>query len=444
MAGTYQRRSSIPKLAPMRSHATASLQEADGALTVSALTKAIRGTLEAAFTDVTVEGEISNFIDHRSGHRYWTLKDADAQISCVFWKSRALSFDIRDGMKVVCRGRLTVYPPRGNYQLDVFQIRPSGIGDLELAYQERYERLRAEGLFEESRKRPIPKFPQTIGIVTSENGAALQDILTTIERRYPVVRVLVRPCAVQGVGAELEIARAIQEFNLARDVAQTSVCDSRKGSQTEVCATYATIDLLIVGRGGGSLEDLWCFNEEAVARAIYASKIPVISAVGHEVDFTIADFVADLRAPTPTAAAELATPDSEELLSAIRIGRMGLIRGMRQMIAQHRYAIDAASDKRSLLMALSNTVHSLRGQLNAEILDASRSVIHSLERKRLRFERDAAKLAAMSPDRVLDRGFTALESPEGEIIPRLSQLLSRGEKNGILIFADGRITVRFD
>ncbi|HZK75616.1 MAG TPA: exodeoxyribonuclease VII large subunit [Candidatus Kapabacteria bacterium] len=460
MASTYPRRSSIPNLTPMRGQQTAVLSDADATLTVSALTKAIRDTLEAAFTDVTVEGEISNFIDHRSGHRYWTLKDAASQISCVFWKSRTLSFPMRDGMKVVCRGRLTVYPPRGNYQLDVFQVRPSGVGDLQKVYEERYERLRAEGLFEESRKRPIPKFPQTIGIVTSENGAALHDILTTIERRYPVVHVLVRPCAVQGVGAELEIARAIQEFNLITPppMERSGIGGGWGVVQSELAEPLGTPppsplllqrrgsrpDVLIVGRGGGSLEDLWCFNEEAVARAIYASKIPVISAVGHEVDFTIADFVADLRAPTPTAAAELATPNSEELLSAIRIGRIGLIRRMRQMIVQHRYAVDAASDKRSLVMALSNTLLHLRGQLNSEILGASRAVIHSLERKRLRFERDAAKLAAMNPDRVLDRGFTALESPEGEIIPRLAQLLERGEKNGILIFADGRITVRFD
>ncbi|MFI5201904.1 MAG: exodeoxyribonuclease VII large subunit [Candidatus Kapaibacterium sp.] len=450
MAAPY-RQSRVPNLAPLRSPAASTVEEetqGDGTLTVSALTKAIRGILESSFTDVTVEGEISNFIDHRSGHRYWTLKDADAQISCVFWKSRSLNFDIRDGMKVVCRGRLTVYPPRGNYQFDVFQIRPSGIGDLELAYQERYQRLLAEGLFEESRKRPIPRFPKTIGIVTSENGAALQDILTTLRRRYPVVRVLVRPCAVQGVGAELEIARAIQEFNLITNyelrITNEEESNTIIRNSKFVIRNFPRPDVLIVGRGGGSLEDLWCFNEEAVARAIYASNIPVISAVGHEVDFTIADFVADLRAPTPTAAAELATPNGEELLSAIHIGRLGLIRRMRQMIAQHRYAIDTASDKRSLAMALSNTIHSLRGQLNAEILDASRSVVHSLERKRLRFERDAAKLAAMNPDRVLDRGFTALESPEGEIIPRLEQLLSRGEKNGILIFADGRITVRFD
>ena len=445
MAAPYKKKSRIPNLAPLRSPAASTIlteNPDDGTLTVSALTKAIRGMLEAAFTDVTVEGEISNFIDHRSGHRYWTLKDAASQISCVFWKSRTLSFQMRDGMKVVCRGRLTVYPPRGNYQLDVFQVRPSGVGDLQQVYEERYNRLLAEGLFEQSRKRPIPRFPQTIGIVTSENGAALHDMLTTIERRYPIVRILVRPCAVQGVGAELEIAMAIQEFNLLGRVNRLDLVDSVEEPPPFTSSTRP--DVLIVGRGGGSLEDLWCFNEEAVARAIFSSKIPVISAVGHEVDFTIADFVADLRAPTPTAAAELATPNREELLSAIHMSRMGLIRRMRRMIAESRHAIDAASDKRSLVMALSNTLLHLRGELNSEILGASRAVIHSLERKRLRFERDAAKLAAMNPDRVLDRGFTALESPEGEIIPRLAQLLERGEKNGILIFADGRITVRFD
>jgi exodeoxyribonuclease VII large subunit len=352
-------------------------------------------------------------------------------------------------MKVICRGRLTVYPPRGNYQLDVFQVRPSGIGELELAYQERFQRLEAEGLFDDSRKRPIPKFPQTIGLVTSENGAALQDILTTLRRRWPVARVILRPCTVQGVGAELEIARAIQEFNL---YATPSPAPSRKreGSSNNIPLPLAggvrggCVDLLIVGRGGGSLEDLWCFNEEAVARAIFASKIPVISAVGHEVDFTIADYVADLRAPTPTAAAELATPDIEELIPALDAARSGVTRLVKQELRQMRNRVESASDKRSLVLALSNTLHSLRGQLNAEILDASRTVVHSLERRRLKLERDTARLTAMNPDRVLDRGFTALETPDGEIIPRLASLLERDEKNGILIFADGRMTVRFD
>ncbi len=409
----------------------------EATFTVSELTKAIRGVLEPAFTNVIVEGEISNFIDHRSGHRYWTLKDAESQISCVFWKSRMLSFELRDGMKVICRGRLTVYPPRGNYQLDVFQVRPSGIGDLELAYQERYNRLRAEGLFDERRKRPIPRFPQTIGIVTSENGAALHDILTTLERRWPLARVLLRPASVQGIGAELEIAQAIREFNmLTPPPPPNPLLLQRRGSDIP--------DVLIVGRGGGSLEDLWCFNEEAVARAIFASKIPVISAVGHEVDFTIADFVADLRAPTPTAAAELATPHQGELLGFITAEELGLARLVRARLNALNLLIEKASDSRSLVGGLRNVIATRRAELNAEILGASRAAIHSVERIRLKFERDTARLAAMNPDRVLDRGYTALESLDGKIIPRLSQLLEREEKSGILIFADGRITVRFD
>ncbi|HEX5316539.1 MAG TPA: exodeoxyribonuclease VII large subunit, partial [Candidatus Kapabacteria bacterium] len=251
MATPYWQKSRIPNLIPMGREAISSPpieSQEDRTLTVSALTKAIRDTIEAAFTDVTVEGEISNFIDHRSGHRYWTLKDAASQISCVFWKSRSLSFQMRDGMKVICRGRLTVYPPRGNYQLDVFQVRPSGIGDLELAYQERYQRLLAEGMFEESRKRPIPKFPQTIGIVTSENGAALHDMLTTIARRYPIARVLLRPCAVQGVGAELEIARAIQEFNMLARVGGVDQVDFLPSITSSTQSTLSALpDVLIVG-----------------------------------------------------------------------------------------------------------------------------------------------------------------------------------------------------
>jgi len=425
-------------------------EEESSVLTVAGLTKAIRGVLEDSFLDVTVEGEISNFVDHRSGHRYFTLKDSEAQISCVFWKTRPLNFDAQDGMKVICRGRLTVYPPRGNYQLDVFQMRPSGIGDLQLAYEELYRRLESEGLFDISRKRPIPRFPQTIGIVTSENGAALQDILTVLRRRYPVVRVLLRPVAVQGVGAELEIARAIQEFNLYNPSPNLSPKGERNKKillsplGERLGEGVQKPDVIIVGRGGGSLEDLWSFNEEAVARAIFASKIPVISAVGHEVDVTIADFVADLRAPTPTAAAELATPDSEELISVIDSVRTGVVRLMRQMMRENKLQVERGSDAGWLAGNIVNAIQTRRERMNSEILNASTSVIHSLERRRLHLERDAARLSAMNPDRVLDRGYTALESPDGEIIPRLQNLLSGGEKNGILIFADGRITVRFD
>jgi exodeoxyribonuclease VII large subunit len=351
-------------------------------------------------------------------------------------------------MKVVCRGRLTIYPPRGQYQLDVFQVRPSGVGELQRAYEELYARLSAEGLFDEGRKRPIPKFPRTIGIITSETGAALQDMLTVLRRRYPIVRVVLRPAAVQGVGAELEIARAIQEFNLITNdelrMTNANINSSSIRHSSSVIRNSQRPDVLIVGRGGGSLEDLWSFNEEAVARAIFASKIPVISAVGHEVDFTIADFVADLRAPTPTAAAELATPNVEELMSVVHTQRSTLVRRMRQEISQLRRYVDSASDGRSLVVAISNTIHTRREQLNGEVLSASRSVVHSLERMRLKLERDTAKLAALHPDRVLDRGYTALETLDGEVIPKLSALLERGDKNGVLMFADGRITVRFD
>jgi exodeoxyribonuclease VII large subunit len=200
-------------------------------LSVSSLTKAIREILETHFIEIAVEGEISNFTNHRSGHRYWTLKDEGAQISCVFWKTRQLSFNVEDGQKVLCRGRISVYAPRGNYQLDVFQVRPLGIGALQQAFEELYKKLFSEGLFDESRKRQIPRFPKKIGIVTSATGAALHDILTVLRRRYPLVEVLFRPAAVQGIGAELEIARAIQEMNLLPDNKQP--------------------DVLIVGRGGG-------------------------------------------------------------------------------------------------------------------------------------------------------------------------------------------------
>ncbi len=440
------------KLPNLRNPATredrSSSEEASDVLSVGDLTKAIRSLLETRFVDVTVEGEISNFLHHRSGHRYWTLKDSDAQISAVFWKSRQLSFEPEDGMKVICRGRLTVYPPRGAYQLDVFQMRPSGIGDLQQAYEVLFRRLADEGLFDESRKRPIPRFPKTIGLVTSENGAALQDILTVLRRRYPLVRVILRPTAVQGVGAELEIARAIQEFNLLPIASPPNPLSllgegafAPPSPSREKGAGGMRPDVLIVGRGGGSLEDLWSFNEEAVARAIYASKIPVISAVGHEVDTTIADYVADLRAPTPTAAAELATPDQEELRAIISSSAHAMTLSVRQQIASLRREIRDVHETRDLI---ADAIDSKRETTERNLDRVQRAVRHRFELLRMTMERDRARLTAMNPDKVLERGYTALESPEGEIISRLDTLLSRGEKDGILIFADGRITVRFD
>ncbi|MFI5263633.1 MAG: exodeoxyribonuclease VII large subunit [Candidatus Kapaibacterium sp.] len=388
--------------------------------TVTSLTKAIRDLLETKFVDITVEGEISNFTHHRSGHRYWTLKDEGAQISCVFWKTRQLSYDLAEGQKVICRGRLTVYPPRGNYQLDVFQIRPIGIGALQAAFEALYKKLLSEGLFDENRKRQIPRFPTKIGIVTSPTGAALHDILTVLRRRYPLVDILLRPAAVQGVGAELEIARAIAEMNLLPT-------DDRP-------------DILIVGRGGGSLEDLWAFNEEAVARAIYASKIPVISAVGHEVDVTIADFTADLRAPTPTAAAELATPDKTELLNAIASSSSSMDYLMKRRLSDLRSELTGHTSgyglKRVLVQALSDKRSNLEqctGSMNSHIK-------HFLELATARSDKFHATLQALNPFRVLERGYTMVLDDRGSVIGKAA--LMPKEMPVQVVFSDGKVSVR--
>lgn len=253
-------------------------------LTVTLLTQAIRQTLEDEFPLVHVVGEVSNFKHHQSGHRYFTLKDEGAQIRCVLWRGRPVPVELRDGMLVRVRGRVTVYPLQGNYQIDCYDVVPAGIGDLYVAFEQLKRELAAAGYFDPARKRPLPRLPRTIGVATSPTGAAIRDILTTLERRNPAVTVVFRPTLVQGADAATDIARAIAELE-----------------------AYGC-DVIIVGRGGGSIEDLWAFNTRTVADAIYRCSVPVVSAVGHETDVTIADFVADVRAATPTAAAELCTP----------------------------------------------------------------------------------------------------------------------------------------
>ena len=387
---------------------------------VTSLTKTIREILESSFTDVTVEGEISNFTHHRSGHRYWTLKDEGAQISCVFWKTRQLSYDLAEGQKVVCRGRLSVYPPRGNYQLDVFQVRPIGIGALQAAFEALYKKLLEEGLFDESRKRQIPRFPKKIGIVTSPTGAALHDILTVLRRRYPLVKVLLRPAAVQGVGAELEIARAIAEMNLL--------------------PTDDQPDVLIVGRGGGSLEDLWAFNEEAVARAIYASRIPIISAVGHEVDVTIADFTADLRAPTPTAAAELATPDKNELLSAISSSSSSLDYFMKRRLSDLRTELISHTSGYGLKRVLGQALSEKRSKLDQYSDGMTSRIEHFLELATARSEKFNAILTALNPYGVLERGYAIVQDESGSVIGKAT--LVPLDKQVQVVFSDGKVRVR--
>jgi exodeoxyribonuclease VII large subunit len=265
-------------------------------LTVSELTREIKDILEDRFPDVWVEGEISNLRIPPSGHIYFTLKDDVSQIRAVLFKmqARTLRFVPKDGLHIICRGRVTLYERRGDYQLILESIEPKGIGALQLAFLQLKERLEKEGLFDPTRKKAIPMVPQKIGIITSPTGAVIQDMLRILERRFENLHILLYPVRVQGEGASTEIVEAVKYFNQWTDV-----------------------DILIAGRGGGSLEDLWAFNEEGVARAIYHSKIPIISAVGHETDYTIADFVADLRAPTPSAAAELAVRDKREMKNTL-------------------------------------------------------------------------------------------------------------------------------
>jgi len=281
-------------------------------VTVSQLTMLVRELLEDNFEHLWVEGEVSNLALPSSGHVYFTLKDAGATIRCVMFKSsaRAMKFRLADGMKILLRARMTVYDQRGDYQLVVEYIEPLGLGALQLAFQQMREQLAKEGLFAEELKKTIPALPATVGVVTSPTGAAIHDILNVIGRRHASLRILIAPVRVQGEGAAAEIAAAIADLN-----------------------RYPGIDVIIVGRGGGSMEDLWAFNEEVVARAIAASRLPVISAVGHEVDVTIADLVADLRAPTPSAAAELVVSSKSQLIADCDALQRRLVHAVQRLLA---------------------------------------------------------------------------------------------------------------
>ena len=386
-------------------------------LTVSELTSLIKSTLEGSFPDVWVEGEIYNLRIPSSGHVYFTIKDNSSQIRAVIFRSsaRTIRFIPKDGLHVLCRGRITIYEFRGEYQLIVDYMEPMGVGALLLAFEQLKKRLSEEGLFDEARKRPIPILPQKIGIVTSPTGAAIRDILKVIERRFANVEIVIAPALVQGERAAPEIVDAIRELNNIDD-----------------------IEVIILARGGGGIEDLWPFNEEIVARAIYNSKIPVISAVGHEIDYTIADFVADLRAPTPSAAAEMVVKNKEDM--------QGLVRALYSRLAYARGTF--FEKRRERLKSIMQRILSPEQEINRYIQrldDIDNRVTAGVKRiikdRRLHVEGLIKLLDSLSPLSILARGYSITYKLPSRTLIKSSADVHRGDKVDIKLHEGNIICV---
>lgn len=363
--------------------------------TVTRLTREIKGILEASFTEVWVEGEISNFKPYPSGHLYFSLKDENSIVNCVLFKNSAekMNFRAEDGIKVLSRGKIGVYDKRGQYQFYVSAMEPRGKGALQLAFEQLKEKLRAEGLFDEQKKRALPALPLRVGVVTSSSGAAIEDILNVATRRFANVEITIRPVRVQGEGAKEDIARAIKEFN------------EYNGRILEGKEKGNPVDVLIVGRGGGSLEDLWAFNEEEVARAIAGSTIPVISAVGHEVDYTISDFTADFRAPTPSAAAELVMPRKIDLEEAVENakGRMTLaLRGRVDSLEKTVKTLAA----RYVLKDPVNTFLQKEQEVDELLKELTGGVKRIIETGAMNLAGLSGKMITLNPLGVLERGYS--------------------------------------
>jgi exodeoxyribonuclease VII large subunit len=398
-------------------------------LTVAELTRAIRGTLEAKFRAVWVQGEISNYKLHPSGHQYFTLKDARAQIACVIFRNTMppLRQPLTDGAQVQVYGQISVFEARGQYQLSVQILQPRGLGLLQAKFEALKRKLEAEGLFAAERKRPLPKFPRRIGIVTSPSGAAIRDILNVLKRRAPWLEILINPVRVQGTGAAAEIAVAIRELATPNE-------------------HWQPLDLIVVARGGGSMEDLWEFNEEIVARTIVDVSVPIVSAIGHEIDFTICDFTADLRAPTPSAAAELIVPDivdlrrridgckravGRELLERLRdaqqqidAGRETLRRCLAHKIDNYKRglihiarALQARSPARELLMRRNRFV-----DLHRRFIA---SPLRAVQNAKQRFAQIEGILRVLGPDATLRRGYSITTDDRGEVIRTVAAIRPR-------------------
>ena len=421
-------------------------------LSVAELTRSIRGLLETRFGAVWVQGEISNYKLLPSGHQYFTLKDGRAAISCVIFRNTLAPFSspLIDGLQVQIYGSVTVFEARGQYQLNVQILQNRGAGLLQAKFEALKRKLEAEGLFATARKRPLPKFPRRIGVVTSPSGAVIRDILNVLRRRAPGVQVLINPVRVQGAGAALEIATGIRELSLPNDA-------------------WEPLDVIVIARGGGSIEDLWEFNEEAVARAIFDSPIPVVSAIGHEVDFTIADFVADLRAPTPSAAAELIVPDVRDLERRVQelrnrleqswrnfarharnrlaaLSEKTLARELRQRLRDAQQQLDLLKDElgrkieRRRVAArtrLTNTALALKAHDPTREVAARRQLLREAQRRlaesarhRLAKKRESAKrvadlLRVLGPEATLERGYSITRDAAGNVIRSVAAVAPR-------------------
>ncbi len=427
-------------------------QEAARVFTVGELTRAIRGALETKFGAVWVQGEISNYKLHPSGHQYFTLKDQRAQISCVIFRNTDFSASqpLADGAQVQVYGQVSVFEARGQYQLNVQILQPRGLGVLQAKFEALKRKLDAEGLFDPAHKKALPKFPRRIGIITSASGAAIRDMLNVLKRRAPSIEILINPVRVQGVGAATEIAVAIRELATPNE-------------------SWPPLDIIVIARGGGSIEDLWEFNEEIVARAIFHAEIPIVSAVGHEIDFTIADFVADLRAPTPSAAAELVVPDIVDISRRIDELSVCLDRNLRNFIAHAQTRLRFLSEKSlareptqrlrdaqqridlikdslgrivsafiaSNRSALTSRGQTLQARSPARELSARRASVEQLQRRfaaqparllenhRQRFQQLNGKLRLLGPDATLHRGYSITTDANGKIIASVAAIKAK-------------------
>ncbi|MDR0926828.1 MAG: exodeoxyribonuclease VII large subunit [Ignavibacteria bacterium] len=357
----------------------------EGVISVSEITNSIKLLLENHIGLVSVEGEVSNYKPHYSGHKYFTLKDAGAQLSCTMWKSRPVNFDFVDGQKIIVTGTISVYPPRGNYQLDVISAIPYGTGDLYRAFEVLKQKLDQAGYFDTDIKKELPEMPLRIGVSTSPTGAAVRDIISTIQSRFPIVEIYLRPTIVQGDNAAADIVNAITELS------------------------NSDVDVIIVGRGGGSIEDLWAYNTEPVANAIYDCSIPIISAVGHETDFSIADFVSDVRAATPTAAAILATPITQLDIQNNLYNYESQMTQAMQSLLQKYYDMLATFSVPRLSKQILDTIHFNFQLLDNETDDINRSMLYYINNTKHSLDKYEGLIKAASPTAPLNRGYALLK-----------------------------------